>query len=205
MKATLTLIVGVFILSGCMNMSGLDAKGSYSCRVPDPRPGMACSSISGVYDKTINEDYATPASSTTKSDDKKSSGPEQYGSNKKSVTLDDGKLSPRDMKAPESGMPIRQPPLVLRVWVAPYEDDSGDLHDQSYFYTMIHSGKWMIEANRTKISNQFRPTYPLKQKNQQEEADKNPPKGAQVGPLMQRPQYENMVDRPNYANPQQPQ
>ena len=44
-----------------------------------------------------------------------------------------------------------------KVWVAPYEDDANDLHDQSYFYTMVHPGEWMIESNRSHLRNQFRP------------------------------------------------
>ncbi len=92
-------------------------------------------------------------------------------------------------------MPVRQPPLVLRVWMAPYEDEGGDLHDQSYFYTMVHSGKWMIEANRNTISSQFKPIYPLNRPTQssQEQA----PADKEVQPLVQKQQYENLVEKPD--------
>jgi len=99
------------------------------------------------------------------------------------------------MNAAYSGMPVRQPPLVLRVWMAPYEDEGGDLHDQSYFYTMVHSGKWMIEANRNTISNQFRPIYPLNRPTQNQEPAAPAEKEAQ--PLIQKGNYENLVEKPD--------
>ena len=98
------------------------------------------------------------------------------------------------MNAQYSGMPVRQPPLVLRVWMAPYEGEGGGLHDQSYFYTMVHSGKWMIEANRTAISNQFKPIYPLNRPTQSSQEQGQADKEAQ--PLVQKQQYDNLVEKP---------
>ena len=92
-------------------------------------------------------------------------------------------------------MPVRQPPLVLRVWMAPYEDESGDLHDQSYFYTMVHSGKWMIEANRNSISSQFKPIYPLNRPTQSSQEQAVADKEAQ--PLVQKQHYDNLVEKPD--------
>lgn len=79
--------------------------------------------------------------------------------------------------------------------MAPYEDEGGDLHDQSYFYTMVHSGKWMIEANRNAISNQFRPIYPLNRPTQNQEPA--PPAEKEAQPLIQKGNYENLVEKPD--------
>ena len=98
------------------------------------------------------------------------------------------------MEAVTSGMPVRQPPLVLRVWMAPYEDEGGDLYDQSYFYTMVHSGRWMIEANKSAISNQYRPIYPLTKPTQAAIDSEPAPKEAQ--PLIQKGEYERLVEKP---------
>jgi conjugal transfer pilus assembly protein TraV len=65
------------------------------------------------------------------------------------------------MAAPTSGIPLRTAPKVLRVWVAPWIDDNGDLHDQSYFYTQVSSGAWTIEASRKRIIDDFKPVFPL--------------------------------------------
>lgn len=183
------------MLSGCGSMmSGLDASSNFSCKAA---PGVTCQSISGVHQNASagnlpfqrqGEQYVN-ASEDAKSDDKK---PAAYGATKADRQA---KVSPRDMNAPASGMPVRQPPLVLRVWMAPYEDEAGDLHDQSYFYTMVHSGRWMIEANRNKISNQFRPIYPLNRQTQNQE---NPAvQEKEVQPMVQKGHYENLVEKPD--------
>ena len=106
-----------------------------------------------------------------------------------------GKVSPRDMIAAHTGMPVRQPPLVVRVWMAPYEDDDKDLHDQSYFYTLVHTGNWMIEANRSNLTNQYRPIYPLNKPSRvdSEPADK------ERQPLVGKPNLEQpLVGKQNY-------
>lgn len=176
-------LIAPLLISGCSSMSGLDASGSFSCKAA---PGVNCQSISGVHQNASagNLPFQRDELTATKTNDGEKVA---YGSPKS-----DSKVSPRDMKAQYSGMPVRQPPLVLRVWMAPYEDDGGDLHDQAYFYTMVHSGKWMIEANRTSIANQFKPIYPLTRPSKVSE---DPVPGEQV-PLIQKGQYETQADRP---------
>jgi type IV conjugative transfer system lipoprotein TraV len=71
------------------------------------------------------------------------------------------KMSPQDMRAMHSGEPLRQAPLVLRIWVAPFEDEEGDLHDQAFFYTQVHTGRWMIDATQSLIRQRHQPTYRL--------------------------------------------
>jgi len=43
------------------------------------------------------------------------------------------------------------------VWFAPWEDNDGDMHDQSYVYLPIDNGKWLIEHNRRRIQDAYRP------------------------------------------------
>jgi len=150
-------------LAGCGSMSGLDAQGSFSCKAP---AGVACQSISGTYANAAqnNLPFQRQHDDPKRNEDRQDSAVQPWFTAERTA-----KLSPRNMEAPNSGMPIREPPLVLRVWIAPWEDDTGDLHDQSYFYTMVHPGKWLIEANRSAISNHFRPVYPLKQHNAEED------------------------------------
>jgi conjugal transfer pilus assembly protein TraV len=181
------------ILAGCGSLSGLDASSSFGCKAA---PGVTCQSISGVHQNAsagnlpfqrTGEGNGKSPESNARSEDEK---PQAYGSNK---TDSNTKVSPRDMNAASSGMPVRQPPLVLRVWMAPFEDETGDLHDQSYFYTMVHSGRWMIEANRSTITNQFRPIYPLNRPTQSQEA---PIQEKEVQPLVQKGEYDQLVEKP---------
>lgn len=176
-------IAAMASLVGCGTMSGLDASSSFSCKAA---PGVSCQSISGVHQN---------ANAGNLPFQQEENAPKVAAGEKKSYGTPraDSKISPKDMNAQYSGMPVRQPPLVLRVWMAPYEDDSGDLHDQTYFYTMVHSGKWMIEANRNAISNQFKPIYPLTRPTQAQELPVAPDREAQ--PLNQRTNSEPAQDR----------
>ena len=184
------------VLTGCANMSGLDASSSFSCKAA---PGVTCQSISGVEQNAhagnlpfqrAPETETPTADAAAKSEPAEAKKVPAYESAEKK-----GKVSPKDMSAAYSGMPVRQPPLVLRIWMAPYEDDAGDLHDQSYLYTMVHSGKWMIEANRNAISSQFKPVFPLTKPSAQR-SDEEESAPAQKQPLVKAQRYENLVKKP---------
>jgi len=75
------------------------------------------------------------------------------------------KTSPKTMNAPNSGMPMRTPERILRVWLAPFEDQEGDLHDQQYFYVTVNNGAWSLEANKLNIRSRFQQVYPLSRNN----------------------------------------
>lgn len=141
----------LWLTSGCTSLSGLGGENEFGCKAP---PGVTCQSISGVHANAMAQNLPFQRQSTESAtpEDGQPVPLRRYGEYEGSA-----KISPRDMAAPTTGMPIRKPPLILRVWVAPYEDEAQDLHDQSYFYTMVHPGEWMIEANRNHLRNQFRP------------------------------------------------
>jgi conjugal transfer pilus assembly protein TraV len=46
----------------------------------------------------------------------------------------------------EGEKPIRLPPRIIRMWVAPWEDGDGDLHQPSYIYSEISPkrGRWLF-------------------------------------------------------------
>ena len=41
-------------------------------------------------------------------------------------------------------LPIRTLPVVMRIWVAPWEDEAGDLHADGYMYTEIEERRWNL-------------------------------------------------------------
>lgn len=47
---------------------------------------------------------------------------------------------------PNQSTPIRTPAQVMRIWIAPYQDKSGDLVVPSYVYTEIEPRKWLYDA-----------------------------------------------------------
>lgn len=155
----LVLVGGlVSMLAGCSSFSGLaGSKSDLACKAPD---GVICTSVSGIYANSLED--ALPG---------QLNDPARNGTIKKAtatdhqagapISSDPPAYSPRVLVTPESGDPLRQSPLVLRVWIAPWEDTDGDLHDQHYVYMVVNNGKWLIESNQQAIHNAYRPVFPL--------------------------------------------
>ncbi|TXF11203.1 type IV conjugative transfer system lipoprotein TraV [Pelomicrobium methylotrophicum] len=128
------------VLTGCAGMSGLDGESKFACKAPE---GVTCSSLSGVYANAVANNLPGLR--------KGGVGEEQAVPPAKS-----GGITGR---APSSGDPIRTAPKVLRIWIAPWEDADGDLHDQSYIYVVADPGRWVIEHNRRRIMDRYMPTF----------------------------------------------
>ena len=126
-------------LPACSNMSGLDASNQFACKAPD---GILCESMSGIY---------ANAQAKNLPGQRVSHGPGRPSETGATVTS--GVLT----RPIESGTPIRSAPRLLRVWFAPWEDSDGDLHDQSYVYLPVDTGRWLIEHNRRRIQDAYRP------------------------------------------------
>lgn len=144
---TLSLIaiaVGVATLTGCGSLSGLDANSSFSCKAP---PGVLCESMTGIYANAEQKNLPGQRANIAKA--------EGSASNELSRAKDESVLT----KPIYSGTPIRSAPRVLRVWFSPWEDTDGDLHDQSYVYLPVDSGRWLIEHNRRRIQDAYRPVH----------------------------------------------
>ena len=144
-------------LTACANMAGLDGKSEFACKAPD---GVVCTSVSGVYTNTMagtlpaRQAVGTPQSarseSTTGVDTKHPADPSRpYGA------------TPPASAAPAAGTPLLSPPKVLRLWLAPWVDEDGDLHDQSYLYVMWHRGEWQLGHTEADIRRQFGPITPI--------------------------------------------
>jgi conjugal transfer pilus assembly protein TraV len=54
-------------------------------------------------------------------------------------------------------LPIRTPPVVMRIWVAPWEDDAGDLHADGYIYTEIEERRWNLGGRHKGPKRAFSP------------------------------------------------
>jgi conjugal transfer pilus assembly protein TraV len=136
MRAFGSVFALVVALSGCASsLSGLDATDSYGCRAPE---GVSCISVSGIY---ANSSPGGPLSRGQSAPAKPSAGtPPIYGAS--SVAL-------AQPAAPGStGNAIRSTPRLLRVWIAPWEDSDGDLHEDGYVHMLVDTGRWLIEHVR---------------------------------------------------------
>ena len=162
--AHLSLVAVTLLTAGCSSFSGLSgSKSELACKAPD---GVICTSVSGIYANSLAE--ALPGQQQPKPQDKPSQDAGSKDSRDGATMPPPGYFSPRDLATPNSGDPIRMAPLVLRVWIAPWEDTDGDLHDQHYLYTVVHQGKWLIETNQQQIRDAYKPVFPLRGKEKPE-------------------------------------
>ena len=171
----LALLAGAaMVLAGCGSLSGLDSTDKFACAAPD---GVTCMSISGIYANAkannLPSQNAGKQVGTVEQPSGKSAGTTRqkndmdYFSPPNNISTGDhvAKNSPANFAAPNFGSPLRTPERILRVWLAPFEDTQGDLHDQKYIYVQVTKGQWTIESNKAQIKNKFRQVRPLSSAN----------------------------------------
>lgn len=134
MKATMTIRLGaaagvVLLASGCASTMGM-GESDLSCPYPD---GEQCISLEDAYERSIQDTDARDAIRAA---------PE---------ALPQQAMPPRL----PSGAPILSEPEILRVWVGPWEDEVGQFHDQSYVYTVVRDGQWVLKRNRQAQDDRF--------------------------------------------------
>ena len=156
-------------LSGCAStLSGVGGTQSYACKAPI---GALCTSVSGVYANALRGMAEVPrpplttpaptllgdAGATTKSTSPFARtksvtllGSSSPGRPDSRSTSDPSFLSVphADSAAPGSDLALRSEPRVLRLWIAPWEDSDGDLHDASFVHVVVDTGRWLIERVR---------------------------------------------------------
>ena len=151
----ITVGIAVATISGCstLSMTGLDAEEEFQCEAPE---GVLCSSVSGVYANAKKGNLPSQQVNRNKlviidddgnviadSDQRVSMPTEQY------VPAQNHNV---DRNTPTTGMPLWRESRRLRLWVAPWEDGTGDLHDQSYVYVVVDNGEWVIDHNQDMIN-----------------------------------------------------
>jgi conjugal transfer pilus assembly protein TraV len=124
-------------LGACSTINGVTGSSDkFGCKAPD---GVSCNSVSGTYANAQANNL--PSQRGTQSSAPSAKQPQQA-----EVVADYSASMPVVLP----GVPIRSDQRTMRVWVAPWVDGDGDLHDQTYLYLVIDPGKWQIE--HTKVS-----------------------------------------------------
>jgi conjugal transfer pilus assembly protein TraV len=118
------------LLNGC-SFLGI-GQGDFSC--PGGVDGVRCMSARQVYQATESSDYVKTIAESDKSETGKAIviGHIQNGTSQVAVP------------SIEQPIPIRTQAKVMRIWMAPWEDDDGDLHADGYMYTEIESRRWNL-------------------------------------------------------------
>lgn len=143
-------IVAMTMLGGC-------AVGSQDFSCPDVPTGMACTSTRDVYDRTEGANVAAETQSesdeaaTTTSNRADRRGASSSGDTNNAEQSVEGQADKRRQRrtarAPirqQKQLPIREPSQVMRIWVAPWEDEGGNLHMSGLIYTEIVKRRWSI-------------------------------------------------------------
>ena len=151
--------VTTIVLSGCASsLSGVGSTENYACKAPI---GAQCTSVSGVYansnpvaaravheaplpSQSLLATMAGPAPARQA----KPASPTGTAMVPASAALASAATAP-------SPAALRSAPRMMRLWIAPWEDADGDLHDASFVHVVIDTGRWLIErvrpAARTKL------------------------------------------------------
>lgn len=129
---TLAIMAASLSLAACTT-TGLDSSSRFKCSYDNT---AGCESISQTFSSSIS-------------------------GQKNGMANDAAQVNNALRKTPYSGMPVRTPVSVLRIWVAPWEDLDHDLRDQSFMYVALNESKWQIAHNQESIINEYRPTIRL--------------------------------------------
>lgn len=92
----------------------------YGCPAPK---GVSCKPISDVYRSTLGN-ATTPKTA------------------KNAMALSAPLKPPASTSLAEDRPPIRSAPKILKVWIAPWIDDEGDLHQEGNVYVVVDHGAW---------------------------------------------------------------
>lgn len=156
-------------LSGCAStLSGVGGTQSYACKAP---VGALCTSVSGVYANALHGMAEVPRPPETAAapillgdTDRAGKVTSPFAGTKpltSSISNPTNRPVPQstsdpsfpsaphaDRPAPVSDPALRSEPRVLRLWIAPWEDSDGDLHDASVVHVVVDTGRWLIERVR---------------------------------------------------------
>ncbi len=131
------------LLAGC---SGLGGGSSLTCKLPD---GARCDSVSNTYsESTRGELPGQRKRNAYEGAPAAPSGTSQRG--------EGGQLY-ADPRFTQMGMPLRSQPRIVRVWIKPWEDSDGDLHDQTFVYLPVDEGKWMVDHKQREVREAYAP------------------------------------------------
>ena len=127
-RRTLAAATAVLTLAGCASGP------KYACGTPE---GVTCLPVSAVY---ASSSGATPALVDAASGEEV---PTEGGT--EAVANRSRAEAARPVVATvQPGEPILTAPRVLRLWIAPWEDAAGDLHDETFLYLRIDDGRWTL-------------------------------------------------------------
>ncbi len=168
----LVLLATVVTTSGCSSF-GL-GEPEFSCKgLPE---GVTCMSAREVYKETNDRDHLefySEDKDVEKNDRKSAELASNAQPTAQSVYIQQPVLANynADDPVPVTGAPaplaIRTPGKVIRIWLAPWEDDQGDVNLAGYVYSEIETRRWKIGEQSVKDTARIVPLQVTRPKSEQ--------------------------------------
>lgn len=141
-------------MTGCSYLQ--IGESEYGCKgMPN---GVTCMSARDVYQLTENENFRqeveAQAAEKGEGDGGTEHAPASAAPATPAVEVGERYVVPRPARNP---VPIRSQATVMRVWVAPWENDKGDLIVPGYMYTEIEPRRWEIGVPAPRPTPSLRP------------------------------------------------
>ncbi len=126
--STLTLA----LLAGCAGNP------KYACGVPD---GVGCKPVGEIYEASVTGALGsnTRVRSRLTQNDKDEDGEVEAPDLPPAEAADTPVVS-----TVQPGDPLLTRPKHIRVWINRWEDETGDLHDETYLYLRLDNGTWRL-------------------------------------------------------------
>ena len=131
----IALFASIASLAGCATPG---ASSKRSCGVPE---GAPCMSVRDVYYATNHADRLTASS---KPATRAVTAPTLMIEGESLVMSDQEQASAFPVETPPKTVPLRTQARVMRIWVAPWTDNAGDLHMGGHLFTEIEPRKWSV-------------------------------------------------------------
>lgn len=163
----ITLLIATLSLTGCGSITGLDAGETFSCDVPN---GVPCQSLQKAYQQTLIEEsnaqlvklnsrstaVMVPLDADGKSHASSSNELQRANVSLTPVT-DRDVMDPRLRFVSSTGdevlsLPKRVPESVLTLFVAPWTDQDGDLHEGETVYVTVRASRWAEGGRRAALA-----------------------------------------------------
>ena len=135
----------VAFLCGCTSLSGVGGETQYACPAPS---GVQCGSVTANYLQSIRGDLLGQPPTAR-------------------VNLEARPVRTAQVTAariananPDSGGPLYSPPRILKLWIAPWEDRDGVLHDAAFVFVPIDRGRWLLDPARPALRLESRAIRP---------------------------------------------
>lgn len=165
--AVLIACTTALTLGGCAStLTGVGGSERFACQAP---VGAQCTSISGVYANAggthpghlaahhapapspLPVGFALPARTpppahTTAQATRLAALEPVEAAMPAGPATPGGASTPVRGAAPSAS--LRAPARLLRLWIAPWEDSDGDLHEASLLHVVVDAGRWLIERVR---------------------------------------------------------